>query len=241
MGAKAMTQQPANTPEAGTIQAELGRCLSRLVLLFPDPSFQPPEVVIDPGYRPLAETPLEPPWGVITLYSRDLVGSSEDVLTILLHKAIHAYHAFLWRSDCSCWSYHTRLFRRQAEQLGLRVGRHHPRYGWSQTSPTAELGRLFEDLAPALDLPRSSASPLSRRVWHCGQQRFPSRAELGTPCGNEGRRLGRSLQVHRRQGSAMVRLGGRWLRHLGFYPGQQLKVEGCAGRVTIEARPEVRS
>ena len=146
------------------IAAELGRCLRRLVPLFPDPGFQAPEVVIAPGWRPLPEIPLEPPWGVITLYSCDLVGSGEEVLTILLHKAIHAYHAFLWQSDCSCWSYHTRLFRRQAEQLGLRVGRHHPRYGWSQTLPTPELVRLFEDLAPALDLPRSARS-LSRRVW----------------------------------------------------------------------------
>lgn len=226
-----MTSQPTDT-------AELGRCLRRLVTLFPDPSFRAPKVVIDSGCRPLPEAPLETAWGTITLYARDLEGSAEEVLTILLHKAIHAYHAFLWQTDCTCWSYHTRLFRRQAEQLGLQVDRH-CRYGWSQTLPTPQLCRFFAELAPQLGLTRPRRA-LSRRVWHCGQQHFPSRAELGTPSdSNECRRPVRSLQVHRRHGSAMVRLGGRWLRHLGFHPGQQLKVEGCAGRLTIEARPEV--
>lgn len=218
------------------VQAELGRCLHRLVTLFPDPGFRAPELVIDTGYPALPETPLEPDWGKMILYPRDLVGSAEEILTILLHKAIHAYHAFLWEEDCTCWSYHTLRFRRLAEQLGLRVGWHH-RYGWSQTLPTPG---LFADLAPTLDLVLAGRAGRARvvvpRVWHCGQLRFPSRTDE-----RRGECRRRSLRVHHRKGFPMIRMSGRWLWHLGFRPGCRLKVEGYDGRLLIEARPEVSS
>jgi hypothetical protein len=220
---------------------ELGRCLHQLVTLFPEP-FRVPEIVIETGYPPLPETPLEPDWG-LTLYGRDLVGSSEEVLTILLHKAIHTYHAFLWQSDCNCWSYHTRRFQRLAEQLGFQVGWNR-RYGWAQTLPTPDLCHLFEELDLALPSSRgrsvSRLLPSSRRprLWPCGQQRFPNLGERRGERRSE--RPVRSLRVHDREGFPMIRMSGRWLRHLGFRAGRRLKVEGCDGRLTIEARPEVK-
>ena len=218
------------------VQAELGRCLDRLVTLFPAGGFRAPEIVIDTGYPPLPETPLEPDWGRMTLYARrDLIGSPEDILTILLHKAIHTYHAFLWQRDCTHWSYHTRQFLDQAEQVGFRVSWMNRRYGWAKTIPGPGLRDLFEDLAAALP----SSHGVSRRDWHCGQQRFPSRADLEGSFSCPPAVEARSLHVHHRDGLPMVRLSGRWLSRLGFRAGCRLKVEGCDGRLTIEARPEV--
>jgi hypothetical protein len=235
------------TQEMEVAQAELERCLRGLVSLFPDPDFQkhPPELVLDPGYPPLPEQPLLETDTDITLYTRsDLTRPPEEILTILLHKAIHAFHAFRWQGDCTAGSYHTQVFRRQAERMGFEVVRSR-RYGWSRTLPTAPLRGLFEQIALAEDtlVPFQDSFRFfrfrRRHSWACGQRRFPDRAELATQfgrCCSDSRRLVRTLRVHRRESSPVVRLAGRWLVPFGFHEGTALKVEVSYGRLTIEAR-----
>jgi hypothetical protein len=228
--------------DLGAAQAELGRCLRTLVSLFPDPDFRAylPELVLDTGYPPVPEQPLESGPG-ITLYRNELTHPPEDILAILLHKTIHAFHAFRWQWDCTARSYHTRVFRRQAEQVGFQVawaGRH---YGWARTLPKAPLWGLFEDLNLAEDVfaPFRDPFPRRQRSWHCGQRRFPDRADLATRlgrCCSDSRRFVRTLRVHRREASPVVRLAGGWLVPFGFREGTPLKVEASYGRLTIEAR-----
>jgi hypothetical protein len=229
--------------ELGTAQAELERCLRAFVSLFPDPDFRahPPELVLDPGCPPLPEQLLETT--DITLYTRrDLNRPPEEVLTILLHKAIHSFHAFRWQADCTAGSYHTQVFRHLAEQVGFQVAWAGRRNGWAQTLPTAPLRELFEQIALAEDtlVPfRDSLFWFPRRHrWPCGQRRFPDRAELATRlgCCSDSRRLVRTLRVHRRGASPVVHLAGRWLTPFGFREGTPLKVEVSYGRMTIEAR-----
>jgi hypothetical protein len=232
------------TPAPDMTVSELKRCLRQLVTLFPDPAFRarPPEIVLEPGYPPLPEDAVESE-ACIPLCHRDLVGSASEVLTILLHKTIHAFHAFSWLRDCTCWSYHTQTFRRLAQQVGFQVGWAGRRYGWAQTRPGRSLERLFEGLA--LSLP--AGEPVGwrrRRLWHCGALRFPGRADLerrlGRRDGGDPRRLVRSLRVHRRGDAPMVRLSGRWLAAFDFERGVRLKVEARPGRLVLEARPEAR-
>jgi hypothetical protein len=213
------------------VMAELKRCLHRLLALFPDPDFRanPPEIVLAPGY-PVPEAPMERD-ACIPIYRRDLRGSPVEILTALLHKMIHAFHAFWWRHDCTCWSYHTRTFRRQAEQVGFDVSWAGRRYGWAQTRPGRSLEQLFEDIAFSAPICGTGWRP----IWPCGSLRFPDRAELE---GSGSRRLVRSLQVHRRGKSPMVRLSGRWLTAFGFAQGARLKVDARPGRLVLEARPE---
>lgn len=222
---------------------ELRRCLRRLVALFPDCGFRthPPEIVLERAYLPMPEVPLERDL-CIPVYRRDLGGSPEEILTSLLHKTIHAFHAFRWQSDCTCWSYHTQAFRRQAEELGFHVGWAGRRYGWAQTRPSLPLRRLFEEIA----LSEETCEPFRRCVrrprWDCGRLRFPGRAALETRlgrrgCGSDSRQLVRSLRVHRRGSFPMVRLSGRWLGAFGFGQGDRVKVEARYGRLVIEARP----
>ncbi len=221
---------------------ELRRCLHRLMTLFPDPDFRahPPEIVLEPGY-PVPGAPVERD-ACIPLYRRDLGGSPAEILTILLHKTIHAFHAFRWQRDCTCRSYHTQAFRRQAEQVGFQVGWTSRRYGWAQTRPGRSLGHFFEEIA--LSAPACEPVRLGVRLrWDCGQLRFPGRADLesrlgGRASGSDPRRLVRSLQVHRQGDSPMVRLRGRWLAAFGFAGGVRLKVEARPGRLVLEARPE---
>ena len=225
-----------------TTAAELRRCLHQLVPLFPDPDFRanPPEIVLEPGY-PVPEAPVERD-ACIPIYRRDLSGSPLEILTVLLHKTIHAFHAFRWRQDCTCWSYHTQAFRRQAEQVGFHVDWAGRRYGWAQTRPRRSLENLFEEIA--FSAPAGESVRLGRRPsWHCGQLRFPGRADLESRLGrhdggSDSRRLVRGLQVHRRGDSPMVRLSGRWLAAFGFAGGVRLKVDARPGRLVLEARPE---
>ena len=116
-------REPDLTDRDDSTAAELKRCMHRLVSLFPDPDFRanPPEIVLEPGH-PVPEAPVEKD-ACIAIYRRDLSGSPEEVLTVLLHKMIHVFHAFCWRQDCTCWSYHTRTFRRQAEQVAVDESR----------------------------------------------------------------------------------------------------------------------
>lgn len=222
-----------------SLLAELKRCLCWLVTLFPDPEFRahPPEIVLDPGY-PVPEAPLERD-ACIPLYRRDLGGSPAEILAILLHKAIHAFHAFRWQQDCTCWSYHTEAFRRQAEQVGFHVGWAGRRYGWAQTHPRRSLKHFFEKIS--LSMPEREWGRHSRHPsWDCGLLRLPGRADLlgRRDARPDPRRMVRSLQVHRRGDSPMVRLSGRWLAAFGFAQGVRLKVEARPGRLVLEARPE---
>ena len=233
----------AERTQRSSLLEELRRCLRWLVTLFPDPEFRahPPEIVLDPGYP---VSPMERD-ACIPLYRRDLGGSPTEILTILLHKAIHAFHAFRWQPDCTCWSYHTEAFRRQAEQVGFQVGWAGRRHGWAQTRPGSSLERFFEKISLAT---LSLATPLRewgrRPNWDCGLLRLPTRADLENRLGHDARsdsrrRLIHSLQVHRRGDSPMVRLSGRWLAAFGFAQGVRLKVEARPGRLVLEARPEV--
>jgi hypothetical protein len=222
----------------GAVMAELRRCMHRLVSLFPDPDFRanPPEIVLEPGH-PVPEAPVERDV-CVAIYRRDLSGSPVEILTVLLHKMIHAFHAFCWRHDCTCWSYHTRTFRRQAEQVGFDVGWAGRRYGWAQTRPRRSLEQFFEDIAFSAPICATRYRP----SWPCGSLRFPGRADLerrlGHGGGSDSRRLVRSLQVHRRGETPMVRLSGRWLAAFGFAQGARLKVDARPGRLVLEARPE---
>lgn len=228
-------------PEA---QVELERCLGRLLHLFPDPDFQahPPMIVLDTGPVPLVEH-METDADITLHTRRDLNRSPEEILTILLHKAIHSYNAFRWQRDCTAVNYHTRGFRRQAEQVGFQVAWAGRRSGWARTVPTAHLRDLFEQVA----LDEDTLVPFRREVrfrglhrWHCGRRRFPSRAELATRlarrCPADSRRLVRTLRVHRRRDSPVVRLTGHWLKPFGFGEGTALKVEVSYGLMTIQAR-----
>jgi len=220
---------------------ELRRCLARLVTLFPDPDFRahPPEIVLESGY-PMPEAGVERD-ACIPLYRRDLAGSPVETLTILLHKTIHAFHAFRWQHDCTRWGYHTQTFRRQAEQVGFHVGWVGPRHGWAQTRPRRCLAHLFEEIG--FSALAGSRPRVHRPSWRCEALRFPSRADLVRRLARHGedsdpRRIVRSLQVHRRGNAPMVRLSGRWLAAFGFPQGARLKVDARPGRLVFETRPE---
>jgi hypothetical protein len=225
---------------------ELRRCLTRLVTLFPDPDFRayPPEIVLESGY-PVPEVNVERR-ACIPLYGRDLNGSPFETLTVLLHKAVHAFHAFRWEHDCTRWGYHTQTFRRQAEQVGFHVDWAGRRHGWAQTCPRPSLAHFFEEIGfSALAGEPVRPGVRSRPSWHCGALRFPSRADLAgclarRDDGADSRRIVRSLQVHRRGDSPMVRLSGRWLTAFGFPQGARLKVDARPGRLVLEARPEAK-
>ena len=224
-------------------QTELERCLRRLLHLFPDPDFQahPPSIVLDTACPPLAEhmeTDAD-----ITIYTRELNRSPEEILTILLHRAVHAFHAFRWQRDCTIVNYHTRVFRRLAEQVGFQVDWAGRSGGWARTVPTLSLRSLFEEIAFDEDtlVPfRGSFRLRGLHRWRCGRRCFPSPAELASrlarTCPKDSRRLVHTLRVQRREASPMVRLAGCWLRSFGFAEGTALKVDVSYGLMTIQAR-----
>ncbi len=227
--------EPQAPPGGEKAQAELERCLGHLLHLFPDPDFQahPPKVVLDTGCPPLVEH-METDTD-ITLYRGDLNRSPEEILTILLHKAIHSFHAFRWQRDCTVVNYHTRMFRRQAEQVGFQVDWAGRCGGWARTVPMAPLRSLFERIAFDEDTIAPFRGAFRFRGlhrWHCGRRRFPDPKRPGRDC----RQLVRTLRVHRRENSPVVRLAGRWLRPFGFAEGTALKVEASYGLMTIRAR-----
>jgi hypothetical protein len=208
-------------------ETELARCLRLLTPLFGDHEFRdsPPEVRIEDGYAPL---PGEP-FGVlashrVTLYARgDLNRPVEQVLTILLHKAVHVFNAFHWVGDCSRVSYHTRRFREVAERVGFMVHWVNARYGWAETAPSPLLMRIFGDLAVAEEALRPFRRGYPRlrwpRIWHCGLPRFPDRAQL------------QELLASAAGGSGPKEVS------YGFAEGRRMKVEVRSGELRIEARP----
>ncbi|MCP4549229.1 MAG: hypothetical protein GY835_22480, partial [bacterium] len=116
-------------------ESELARCLGVLMTLFPDGEFKhnPPAVKIQEGFPPPPEQPFHNPGShLITLYRTDLNRPVRDLLTILLHQAVHAANGFAWQRDCNAFSYHNERFRRLAEKVGLEVHRIY-RYGWAET------------------------------------------------------------------------------------------------------------
>lgn len=233
-------------------ESELARCLRVLMTLFPDAEFKqnPPDLKIQEGYPPLPEQPFYNPRGhLITLYRTDLNRPVSDILTILLHQAVHAANAFAWQRDCNPSGYHNGQFRRLAEEVGLEVHRIY-RYGWADTVPRCWLLPLFRGLELSEEIlgPFRDCSMLSRRkkIWHCGLTRFPEREQLeamGVTSPSPPR-----LPLPRIQGMTvsklwqgnghvpMVRFSGNWLRAFGFCESVRMKVEARYGQLTIQVR-----
>ncbi len=164
------------------IESELARCLGPLIALFPDSAFRqnPPDLRIEEGYLPLPGVPVYNPQAhQITFYRTDLNRPVSDILTILLHQAVHAANAFDWQRDCNPYSCHNARFRRLAEEVGLDVHRIY-RYGWAETAPKSWLLPLFRSLELSEEILEPFRTILKRRkkIWHCGLTPFPEREQL---------------------------------------------------------------
>lgn len=250
------------TPHVGStiegLKTELERCLRLLASRFPDSEFREhlPGITIKDGFAPLPEELVrEEESHTIVLYSRgDLNRPVEQVLTILLHKAVHAANAFRWRRDCSSNSYHNSEFRTLAEQVGFHVAHSEKRYGWAQTTPDDRLFGIFHDLAVREDLlapfqPDDFMRRYIRYTWNCGFTKMPTRSELMelqafSSCQRDRRyrrdELTRAATVNRTwqndESVPMVRLSGKWLRNVGFQENTRFKVEVGYGQLKIESR-----
>lgn len=240
------------------LEKELQRCLRLLATRFPDPEFRDclPEVVIDNSYAPLPdECVREGKCHRIVLHTRGHLNRPvEQILTILLHKVVHAANAFRWQRDCTSNSYHNSSFKKLAEQVGFHVEDSGKRYGWAQTTPSTPLLGVFRDLAVREELLLPFQDRFSRRrrhrfTWNCGLTRMPRRSELlalrSDPANGRARRykrddLVRAASVNRtwqnEESVPMLRLSGKWLRNLGFHENCRFKVEACYGQLTIESR-----
>jgi len=233
-------------------ESELARCLGVLTTLFPDAEFKqnPPDLKIQAGYPPLPEQPFcNPRSHLITLYRTDLNRPVSDILTILLHQAVHVANAFAWRRDCNPSSYHNEQFRRLAEKVGLKVHRI-SRYGWANTVPRCWLLGLFR----SLELSEEVLGPFrdrlmlcrKKKIWHCGLTGFPERGQLqamgvtSPPPSRLPRSRLQGMNVHSLwHGSGhvpMVRLSGNWLRAFGFRERVRMKVEARYGQLTLQVR-----
>lgn len=233
-------------------ESELTRCLGVLMTLFPEGEFKhnPPTVRIQEGFPPLPEQPLYNPRGhLITLYAADLNRPLSEILTILLHQAVHAANAFAWQRDCTPSSYHNQQFRTLAEKVGLEVHRI-SRHGWADTVPRCWLLSLFRGLEISEELLRPFRDRFmlcpGKKIWHCGVTPFPEREQLETmgvtappPPRLPLPRL-QGMRVHKLwQGNGhvpMVRFSGNWLRTFGFRESVRMKVEACYGQLTIQVR-----
>ena len=92
------------------VQRELARCLRLLTSCVSEKDlfqYLPTLKIVD-GHSPLPEQPLRLETShEITLYTHgDLNRPVEEILTILLHKAVHVANAYRWRVDCNCASFH---------------------------------------------------------------------------------------------------------------------------------------
>lgn len=244
---------PQTGPEPSAIrraEAELNRCLRILLTLFPDPEFQQssPEVSLE-ECAPLPEQPFSAAGDRVTLYTRtDLKRPVEEILTVLLHQAVHLANAFHWTRDSNRLSRHNVRFRDLAEQLGFEVSWVNARYGWAQTTATARLRQIFRDLALAEEVLAPFRDPLAkprRTIWHCGEFRFPEPQELRAILRRPAPRVvprpqARAMTVNTlwRNGSwvPMLRLTGRWLRCFGFRESSRVRVDASYGELRIQAR-----
>ena len=241
----ARTTAPAPDPIAiRRAEAELARSLRVLLMLFPDPEFKgtSPEVNIE-RCAPIATGHR------VTLYRSDLTRSTEDVLTILLHKAVHLANAFGWNRDCNWRSRHNCFFRKLAEEVGFDVSWVNARFAWAKTTPSPRLRQIFGDLALAEQFlepfryPDPFTSPIK---WHCGQYHLPLPDEIGavlkTPTPNRRRwRLPvRGMTVNRLYRGyrtvPMLRLTGHWLTDLGFPTASRVRLDARYGELRIQAR-----
>ena len=240
------------------LERELQRCLRLLATRFPDPEFREclPEIVIEDSYAPLPEECVRGgKIHSIVLHTRGHLNRSvEQVLTIMLHKAVHAANAFRWKRDCTSNSYHNSSFKKLAERIGFQVADSSKRYGLAHTTPSRPLLGVFRDVAvrEELLLPFQDRFPkrYSRRfAWNCGLTRMPTRSELlalrSGPADDRSRRfkrgdLIRAATVNRtwqnEESVPMLRLSGKWLRNLGFHENCRFKIEACYGQLTIESR-----
>lgn len=240
------------------LEAELQRCLRLLASRVPDHEFRDhlPRIVIKDGYAPLPEESVhESESHRITLCTRgDLNRPVDQVLTILLHKAVHAANAFRWKRDCSANSCHNSAFRVLSEQVGFHVTYSDKRYGWANTTPSTHLRGTFRDLAVREDLLLPFQDGLAIRrlrgfTWNCGLARMPTRSELidlqSASSGCQDRRFRREDRIraatinrawHNNETVPMVRLSGKWLRNAGFHENGRFKIEVRYGQLTIESR-----
>lgn len=242
---------------------ELERCMRALLPRFPEatlPAF-PPEIRVEPGSGRFKRRSLESlKRHELVFYAEEhLGGSAEEILTVLLHKMVHAANAVRRVRDASHQGYHNQRFRELAEGVGFRVERLGRRFGWAHTLPGPELAedlrRLALDGTVFPDF-RSAASEEPRR-WRCGLTVFP---ELPRNCPLEkaarrarqapveepapalrprrpaGERRATVSQLMRGPGCVPVlRLSGEWLREAGFEEGRLCRVEVGSGRLVLHA------
>jgi hypothetical protein len=242
-------KKPIDFTAIRNAEVELSRCARLLLPLFPDSEFKStsPEVELQ-DHAPLPEEPTSVGGHRILIAQRELNRSVEDLLTVVLHKLVHLANAFAWARDCNRVSRHNGRFRALAEEVGLTVNWLNARYGWAKTTPTANLRRLFRDLALADDVLepfRWSLSFTRPMIWHCGQFTFPERAELGAILGLPANRDLPKLQVRGMTVSKLwrehdwvpsLRLTGQWLRSFGFPESCRVRVDARYGNLRIQAR-----
>lgn len=233
-------------------QAELEKCLPILIDRFPDPEFKEtsPKLRLE-VYAPLPEQSVRPCGHLVTLYTtRDLCRPVEEVLAIVLHKAVHLANAFRWKEDCNWRSRHNRRFRALAEEVGFDVDWVNSRYGWARTTPTPSLQRLLRELRfdETVLEPFQRGGAISMN-WHCGQFCFPEPEEVKTLLGRPDppphlRRLAqvRGLTVNRvwpcgaTAPAPMLRITGKWLAELGFTQACRVRIDACYGELRIRSR-----
>jgi hypothetical protein len=231
-------------------EAELDRCLQILMALFPDPEFKQtsPRVRLE-RYAPLPEQCFRPAGHLVTLYTRtDLRRPVEEVLTVLLHKAVHLANAFRWTEDCNWRSRHNRRFRELAKQVGFDVTWENSRYGWARTTPSARLLLMMRRLRfdqQVLEPFHGSGATTSPMTWHCGQFCFPEPEEIRAllrrppPAPHRMRMLevhGRTIRRDDQSCRPMLKVTGRWLTQFGFPQGSRIRVEARYGELKIKAR-----
>ena len=75
----------------------------------------------------------------INIGSATLARPIEETTATLLHEMCHEYNLMHGVQDCSRGgAYHNKKFKECAESHGLLI-EHHPKYGWTITSPSLEL------------------------------------------------------------------------------------------------------
>jgi hypothetical protein len=174
----------------------------------------------------------------------------EEVLTVLLHKAVHLANAFSWIKDCNWRSRHNCRFRQLAREVGLDVSWVDARYGWAQTTPTPPLQLLLRGLCFAEEVLEPFRYPFARprsMIWHCGQFRFPEPEELSAILGRpappsplRSRVVVRGMTVNRvwrdTSSAPMLRLTGRWLTRFGFPEASRVRIDARYGELRIRGR-----
>jgi len=248
--------QPFSDEVFRAVEQELSRCLRLLLSCLSVAEFPEhlPKLRVVDGFAPLPEQPLQiETCHEIAFYTRgDLNRTVDEILTLLLHRAIHVANAYHWRVDCNHVSYHNQHFRRLAEEVGFTIRRRRSRYGWAETIPTQRLREIFQDLGFREQVLAPFQEPAllmrGRILWHCGLPKLPTREELQamrTADPNRARNAGpgeivRGAKVHRLRKAdnvvPMLRMSGKWLRRCGFHESTPMRVVASRGQLIIQAR-----